>query len=43
MQPSWQDPQIHIAAAMDKSGVSYFDVCDVVPYSAEEELLHGTR
>ena len=40
-QPSWQDPQIHIATATGKSGLSYLDVCDFVPHSVEEELVIG--
>ena len=40
-QPSWQDPQIHIATATGKSGLLYLDVCDFVPHSVEEELVIG--
>ena len=40
-QPSWQDPQIHIATATGKSGLFYLDVCDFVPHSVEKELVIG--
>ena len=36
-QPSWKDPQIHIATATGKSASSYYDICDFVPNNIEEE------
>ena len=40
-QPSWKDPQIHIATATGKSAPSYYDICDFVPNNIEEELVIG--
>lgn len=41
IQPSWKDPQIHIATATGKSVSSYHDICDFVPNNIEEELVIG--
>ena len=40
-QPSWKDPQIHIATATGKSTPSDYDICDFVPNNIEEELVIG--
>ena len=40
-QPSWNDPQIHIALATGKSTSTFYDVCDFVPHSLDEELVVG--
>ena len=41
MQPSWKEPQIHIATATGKSASSYYDICDFVPNNIEEEMVIG--
>lgn len=40
-QPSWQNPQIHIATATGKSNSSHYDIVDFVPHAVEEELVIG--
>ena len=40
-QPSWNDPQIHIASATGKSASTFLDICDFVPQSTEEDLVIG--
>ena len=40
-QPSWQDPQVHIANATGKSASPYYDICDFIPNAVEEELVVG--
>ena len=40
-QPSWSDPQIHIASATGKSTSTYYDICDFVPHALEEDLVVG--
>ena len=40
-QPLWNDPQIHIASATGKSTSTFYDVCDFVPHSLDEELVVG--
>ena len=40
-QPTWNDPQIHLASATGKSVTPYLDICDFVPSSIEEEVLIG--
>ena len=40
-QPTWQDPQIHIATATGKSNSPHYDICDFVPHTVEEELVIG--
>ncbi|MEW8544995.1 MAG: hypothetical protein AB2693_15835, partial [Candidatus Thiodiazotropha sp.] len=40
-QPSWQDPQVHIANATGKSASPYYDISDFVPNTVEEELVVG--
>lgn len=40
-QPSWNDPQIHIASATGKSTSTYYDICDFVPHSFDEDLVVG--
>ena len=40
-QPSWQDPQVHIATATGKSSSAYYDICDFVPKAVEEEVVIG--
>ena len=35
-QPSWSDPQIHIASAS-----TFHDICDFVPHSIEEDVVVG--
>lgn len=40
-QPTWRDPQIHIATATGKSASPFYDICDFVPNSVEEELVIG--
>ena len=40
-QPTWQNPQIHIATATGKSSSLHYDICDFVPHSVEEELVIG--
>lgn len=40
-QPSWQDPQVHIATATGKSSSSFYDICDFVPTAVEEEMVIG--
>lgn len=40
-EPSWADPQIHIATAYGKSAPSYLDICDFVTSNVEEELIIG--
>lgn len=39
--PNWNDPQIHIASATGKSAGPYYDICDFVPSTTEEEVLIG--
>ena len=41
VQPTWNDPQIHLASATGKSVSPYYDICDFVPSSIEEEVLIG--
>ena len=38
-QPSWSDPQIHIASATGKSTSTFYDICDFVPHALEEDLV----
>ena len=38
-QPSWSGPQIHIASAMCKSTLTFYDICDFVPHAFEEDLI----
>lgn len=40
-QPSWSDPQIHIASATGKSTSTFYDICDFVPHAVEEDLVVG--
>lgn len=40
-QPSWRDPQIHIATATGKLSSIHYDIVDFVPHSVEEELVIG--
>lgn len=40
-QVSWNDPQIHLSSAAGKSTPSYFDICDFVQTSVEEEVVLG--
>ena len=40
-QPSWNDPQIHIASATGKSTSAYLDICDFVPHTIDEDLVVG--
>ena len=40
-QPSWQDPQVHIATATGKSSSAFYDICDFVPTAVEEEMVIG--
>ena len=40
-EPSWSDPQIHIASAMGKSTSSFLEICDFIPNAIEEELVIG--
>ena len=40
-QPSWNDPLIHIASATGKSTSTFYDVCDFVPHSVDEDLVVG--
>lgn len=40
-QPSWSDPQIHIASATGKSTVAFYDICDFVPHTVDEDLVVG--
>ena len=40
-QPSWQNPQTHIATATGRSNSSHYDICDFVPHAVEEELVIG--
>ena len=40
-QPAWNDPQIHIASATGKSVSPYYDICDFVPSTMEEEVIIG--
>lgn len=42
-QPSWSDPQIHIATAFGKSVTNYLDICDYVVSNIEEELVIGSQ
>lgn len=42
-QPSWADPQIHIATANGKSAPTYLDICDFVTSTVEEELIIGSH
>lgn len=41
LQPTWRDPQIHIATATGKSASLHYDICDFVPHAVEEELVIG--
>ena len=41
LQPSWSDPQAHIASATGKSASTYHDICDFVPNAIMEEFLVG--
>ena len=40
-QPSWSDPQIHIASETGKSTSTFYDICDFVPHTVDEELVVG--
>ena len=40
-QPTWNDPQIHIATATGKSVTGYYDICDFAQCSIEEETIIG--
>lgn len=40
-QPSWSDPQIHIASATGKSTSTFYDICDFVPHAVDEDLVVG--
>ena len=40
-QPSWSDPQIHIASVTGKSTSTFYDICDFVPHAIEEDLVVG--
>ena len=40
-QPSWQDPQVHIATATGKSSSAFYDICGFVPTAVEEEVVIG--
>lgn len=42
-QVSWNDPQIHLSSAAGKSTPSYFDICDFVQASVEEEVVLGSQ
>ena len=41
VQPSWYDPQVHIATATSKSTAAFYDICDFVPKAVEEEVVIG--
>ena len=41
LQPSWNDPQIHISSASGKSVSGFLDICDFVQCSVEEEVVLG--
>ena len=41
LQPTWNDPQIHLSTAADKSVCSHYDICDFVQCSIEEETIIG--
>lgn len=41
LQPMWSDPQVHIASATGKSTSAYYDICDFVAHSLEEEVVVG--
>ncbi|MES9879858.1 MAG: hypothetical protein ABW185_03155, partial [Sedimenticola sp.] len=41
IQPSWNDPQIHISTAAGKSTGEHLDICDFVSGSIEEEVVIG--
>ena len=41
IQPSWNDPQIHISSASGKSASNFYDICDFVQVSVEEEVVLG--
>ena len=38
-QPSWNDPQIHIASATGKLTSTYYNICDFVPHSLDMDLV----
>ena len=40
-QPSWSDPQVHIASATGKFTSVFYDICDFVPHALEEDVLIG--
>ena len=40
-QPSWTDPQVHIASASGKSFGNYYDMCDFVVNTIDEETVIG--
>ena len=40
-QPAWNDLQIHIAPATGRSVGPYYDICDFVPSTMEEEVIIG--
>lgn len=42
-QPSWSDPQVHIASATGKSASAYLNICDFVPHSVEEDVVVGVK
>ena len=40
-QPTWNDPQIHLSTATGKSVSAFYDICDFVQGSIEEETIIG--
>ena len=38
-QPSWNDPQIHLSTATGKSVTDFYDICDFVQGTVEEETI----
>ena len=42
-QVSWSDPQIHLSSTAGKSTPNYFDICDFVQASIEEEVVLGSQ
>ena len=40
-QVSWSDPQIHLSSAAGKSAFNYYDICDFVQTTVEEEVVLG--
>ena len=41
VQPSWNDPQIHIASATGKSTSLFLDICYFVLNNVDEETVIG--